>query len=119
MFTNGSIPGGQSWQTDKPMKFQIYQNKQPAVDSRFGVTAVLDYRAKVTRVEKEFETVKKQTDNLFVRYPVEISKPFMAKAVTIKEEAPFTIGIKNVSLKPVGIRAGRLMSVQIVGVGGV
>jgi hypothetical protein len=39
------------------MKFQIYQNKQPAVDSRFGVTAVLDYRAKVTRVEKEFETV--------------------------------------------------------------
>jgi hypothetical protein len=101
------------------MKFQIYQNKQPAVDSRFGVTAVLDYRARVTRVEKEFETVKKQTDNLFVRYPIEISKPFMAKAVTIKEEAPFTIGIKNVSSKPVGIRAGRLMSVQIVGVGGV
>ncbi len=57
MFTNGSIPGGQSWQTEQPMKFQIYQNKQPAVDSRFGVTAVLDYRAKVTRVEKEFETV--------------------------------------------------------------
>ena len=43
----------------------------------------------------------------------------MAKAVTIKEEAPFTIGIKNVSSKPVGIRAGRLMNVKIVGVGGV
>ena len=46
-----------------------------------------------------------QVDNIDIRYPIEISEVIYAKSVTIKEEAPITIGIRNISSKDFGMGA--------------
>jgi hypothetical protein len=44
-------------------------------------------------------------DSIFIRYPVECSLISSANSITIVEEAPIAIGIKNISNRAIGINA--------------
>lgn len=54
-------------------------------------------------------------DFVFIEYPAQASKIQMLRSIKASEEAPFAIGIKNVSLKDLGINStsARLLKASI------
>jgi hypothetical protein len=76
---------------------------------------VIDYRATVTRVNKEFDSVNNYVEKYEIRYPVEITSVNVAKSITIKEEAPVVVGIFNRSNRAIGISSeySRLLRVRL------
>lgn len=55
------------------------------IDNTFVAEAIVDYRARVNRVQKEFKPVIPSVDKYELRFPVEISTCIAARSVTIHE----------------------------------
>jgi hypothetical protein len=46
-----------------------------------------------------------RVDSIFICYPVKCSQISLVNSITIAEEAPIAIGIKNISNRAIGINA--------------
>ncbi|KAL4497823.1 hypothetical protein ABPG72_000578 [Tetrahymena utriculariae] len=111
-----SINSGQMYNLQSPLKFQINEQLQPAIDSVFRVTTNLNYKATVERVNKSFQNVSKYATQYHVRYPVELSEIQVLRSIQSKEEAPIAFSIVNLSSKPIGFEtlSKRLLNVRVV-----
>ncbi|KAL4503904.1 hypothetical protein ABPG72_022534 [Tetrahymena utriculariae] len=96
-----------------PLRFKINDYTQPAIDTTFKSTAVVDYRAVVERVNKEFKTVADKKDNYTVMFPVEISPVQALRSIQQCEESPFVVSIWNRSSKSIGINHNRLLNFRL------
>ncbi|EAR92690.1 hypothetical protein TTHERM_00320360 (macronuclear) [Tetrahymena thermophila SB210] len=111
-----SINSGQKYQLQSPLKFQINEQLQPAIDSVFRVTTNLNYKATVERVNKSFENISKYATQYQIRYPVELSEIQVLRSIQLKEEAPIAFSIANLSSKPIGFEtiSKRLLNIRVV-----
>ncbi|KAL4473575.1 hypothetical protein ABPG74_022439 [Tetrahymena malaccensis] len=97
-----------------PLIFQIKDNIYPTIDTTFKSNAVVDYRASVERVNKEFKSVADRIDNYTIRFPVEISPIQVLRSIRSCEEAPFVVSIWNRSTKSIGINHNRLLNFRLI-----
>ena len=56
----------------RPLLFTVNESNEIAVDNTFLQTGIVDFRAFVSRVNKEFD-VKDKTQKIEIRYPIECS----------------------------------------------
>ena len=57
----------------RPLLFTVNESNEIAVDNTFLQTGIVDFRAFVSRVNKEFDDVKNKTQKIEIRYPIECS----------------------------------------------
>lgn len=93
----------------------------PAVDATFRQISPLGINAEVSRVNQRFSTVERQKESFEIRYPLEISTVSAPPTVSLEEEAPVVMKIRNISNQPIGIRAPqpRLANIDFSLTGGV
>jgi hypothetical protein len=93
------IPAGQGITLDHlaPLRlrlrhaFPLVRNTIPVAFPRLQLACV------VSRVNKPFESVNQEHKTLEVRYPLQLSLAYGARAISAKEEAPFVLTLRNVS----------------------
>eukprot|EP00828_Plagiopyla_frontata_P009422 TRINITY_DN14853_c0_g1_i1.p1 TRINITY_DN14853_c0_g1~~TRINITY_DN14853_c0_g1_i1.p1 ORF type:complete len:242 (-),score=29.18 TRINITY_DN14853_c0_g1_i1:519-1244(-) len=100
-----SIKANQMTTLPESLRFRIKDSNEVAVDSIFIKTAIIDYRAFVSRVNQEFKDVAAAFDQLEVRYPVECSPILGINSITQQGEAPFAFKLSNLSTQSIGMLA--------------
>eukprot|EP01119_Soliformovum_irregulare_P010014 TRINITY_DN2425_c0_g1_i1.p1 TRINITY_DN2425_c0_g1~~TRINITY_DN2425_c0_g1_i1.p1 ORF type:complete len:1559 (-),score=662.55 TRINITY_DN2425_c0_g1_i1:96-4772(-) len=99
------IQSGNSVEINRPILFEISDVFQPARGDPFKVTAYMQHRALVDRVNQDFERVRKEQTPFTVQYPVSASLIRGATAITFQEEAPIVFSMLNIARLPIGIQA--------------
>ena len=97
---------------EKPLRFTVKPaGKQiPVVDATFRAKGIVDFRATLSRINKDFQTVTDQVATIDIRYPAEMSMVSHAYTISREEEAPFAIQIRNISNRSIGINASKARS---------
>jgi len=87
-----------------PLKFYVKPAEKliPVIDGTFHQKTHVPFRAVLPRVNKEFHTVREQHTGITLRYPVDASIVTHAETITLHEELPFAIKLRNVSTLPIG-----------------
>lgn len=83
--------------------FTVCEANEIVIDKTFISYGIVDFRAFVSRVNKDFDSVKKKTERIEIRYPVECSMINGIHAVPWNGEAPFAFKIFNRSFKEIGM----------------
>ncbi len=110
------IPASGDLTLEAPLHFRVKETKYiPAINTTASLTGYLQLDAKVSRVNKSFETISKQTIPLSIRYPLEISTVSAPLTISKEEEAPIVVALRNISTKPVGILSShpRLLEIDL------
>ncbi len=101
---------------EEPFFFTLQENNSPPVaNTLYQRRGELRVNATLERVNHHFPEVVEEAREFAIRYPVEISSIAMPRSIARDEKAPFVIQIKNVSTKPLGLKATepRLLEVTI------
>lgn len=70
--TNSILTGG-LYSLHSPLNFKISDLIGTSINQPYRAIAVVDYRARVERVNKEFEGITEKVDNYNLSFPVEMS----------------------------------------------
>jgi hypothetical protein len=65
-------------------------------------------------VNKKFDDVEAYSIRIPIKYPSELSKPVSQKAISINEESPLVLSVKNMSTLPLGTDHGRILQFRII-----
>jgi hypothetical protein len=91
---------------DQPLVFTVNSNRNAVtIDDTFVQTAELGFQLVMSRVNVPFRHASQQVTKLTIRYPAEISTIASDPVVGRGEELPFTIQLRNVSNKDLGLNA--------------
>lgn len=114
--TLASVPESSTLVLNKPLKFQLQPETEiPVIDKTYTAEANLSLRAKLPRVNKEFDAIKAQVIPIVLRYPVEASIVAQTETISLHQELPFAIQIRNVSSQPIGrkTKTGRPLALKL------
>jgi len=98
---NNALRGKNTFTCQKSLNFTV-KVPPPVVNKIFQKVALIDFRAKLDRVNQPFQEVAKKKVRLNIRYPVEMSVGMIQGAICRGEVSPFAVKVRNVSTKDIG-----------------
>lgn len=101
----------------EPVVFTLKENYSAPIEGvTFRETGSVSVNARLERVNKDFPKFAEKQFHFDIRYPVEISTISMPRSISRNENAPFMIQVKNISTKPLGLKAKepRLLELSLV-----